>query len=283
MDWRKILINRKPDIHKGDCGHVFAIGASPGLSGALCLAAQASLKIGAGLVTVGVPKELEPIFEIKLTEVMSLALPSKKGVLDSASFSRIKDFSLRRKTAVLAVGPGISSASAVQSLIGKIVTQIDLPIVLDADGINALAKNMALLKRSRHKLILTPHLGEFSRLIKKPVGRIAGNRKRLAKEFALRYNLVLVLKGHKTIVTDGKSFFENTTGNPGMATAGSGDVLTGMIAGLLAQIPREPKALFQAAKLGVYLHGLAGDLAVKEKTQAGLIAGDMIEKLPLAI
>ena len=273
------LCKRKPETHKGDYGRLLVVGASRGLTGAVCLCAQAALRAGCGLVTVCVPSSLNPIFEIKLTEVMSFPLrESEKGVLSPAAFGQIRDLS--RKADVLAVGCGASRENSAQILIRKVIRDIANPCIIDADGINALSGNLDLLqKRKENNLILTPHYGEFSRLINKSVDYIIKKRKALAKEFALRYNLILVLKGHRSIVTDGKRFFENKSGNPGMATAGSGDVLSGIISSLFAQ----GMELFDAAKFGVYLHGLAGDYAAREKTQNCLIASDIIEYLPRAI
>lgn len=277
MQLPKQLSKRKTDTHKGDYGYVFVVGGSPGLSGAVCLCAQAALRAGAGLVKVAVSKSLHSIFEIKLTEVMSLPLADQGGNLSDKGFYQIKEAS--KKADILAVGPGAGLNSSTQKLIVKIVKKIDKPLVLDADAINTLALDKeALLKRKSQQVVLTPHLGEFSRLIKKEVLLIK-NRKKLAKDFALRYNLILVLKGNNTLVTDGKKFFENSTGNPGMATAGSGDVLSGLIAGLAAQ----GIELYKAAQAAVYLHGLAGDLAAKEKTENCLIASDLLDYLPQAI
>jgi len=255
------------------------LGGSLGLTGAVCLTAKAGLKIGAGLVTVGIPCSLNSILEIKLTEVMTLPLPeTAHHTLAEEAYSKIEEFI--EKIDVLAIGGGASRDLSTQKLILKVVSQINRSMVIDADGINAVATNIESLQRRREKaFILTPHLGEFSRLVKKEVNYLKKRGKELAKNFAFRYNLILVLKGHRTIVTDGKEIFENTTGNPGMATAGSGDVLTGIIAGLVA----EGMDAFNSAKLGVYLHGLAGDLAAEDKTQAGLVASDIIEYLPKAI
>ncbi len=273
------LHKRDPDTHKGDFGHIFVLGGSLGLTGAVCLTAKAGLKIGAGLVTVGIPCSLNSILEIKLTEVMTLPLPeTAHHTLAEEAYSKIEEFI--EKIDVLAIGGGASRDLSTQKLILKVVSQINRSMVIDADGINAVATNIESLQRRREKaFILTPHLGEFSRLVKKEVNYLKKRGKELAKNFAFRYNLILVLKGHRTIVTDGKEIFENTTGNPGMATAGSGDVLTGIIAGLVA----EGMDAFNSAKLGVYLHGLAGDLAAEDKTQAGLVASDIIEYLPKAI
>lgn len=273
-----VQLLRKPNTHKGDYGYVLVIGASPGLSGAVCLSAQSSLAIGAGLVRVAVPKSLNNIFEIKLTEVMSLPLPEVNGCLCLDSFGTIRK--VLDKVDVLIVGPGAGLNNSTQRLIIKIVKSIDKPIVLDADGITALAGDLTVLNKRKNKdLVITPHYGEFSRLINSDVGKIKRERKGLAGKFALRYNLTLVLKGNRSLVTNGRDIFENITGNPGMATAGMGDVLSGLIAGLIAQGLKP----FTAAKLGVYLHGLSGDLAVKDKTVNCLIASDIIAYLPKAI
>jgi len=272
------LYRRKSDTHKGDYGYVFILGGSRGLTGAVCLAAQACLRIGAGLVKVGVPFSLNNILETKLTEAITLLLKEIKGNLSVSAFEQIKG--ILSKIDVVALGCGVGLYPSTKKLMLKIIKEIDKPLIVDADAINALAENLEVLKKRKSKnLILTPHLKEFSRLIKVDIEEIKKKRKFLVKEFAFKYNLILVLKGYRTLVSDGKEFFENKTGNPGMATAGSGDVLTGMIAGLVAQ----GISCFEAAKWGVYLHGLSGDLAAKEKTQMCLIASDIIECLPKAI
>ena len=269
------LLKRKSDTHKGDYGYVFVVGGSPGLTGAVCLAANAALKIGAGLVRVGIPKSLNDIFEVKLTEVMSFSLADKSGYISDEAFKQIKG--LLDKIDVMVLGPGAGLKATTKNLILKIIKEIDKPIVVDADALSALASNLEILnKRKSKNLILTPHLGEFSRLLKLDKLKIKKKRKELVKEFALRYNLTLVLKGNGSLVSDGKKIFENNTGNPGMATAGMGDVLCGMIGGLTAQ----GLNCFEAAKTGVYLHGLAGDCAAKEKGENCLIASDVIEYLP---
>lgn len=272
------LLKRNPDTHKGDYGHVLIVGGSPGLTGAVCLCVNAALRTGAGLVTAGVPRSLNAVFEVKLTEVMTMPLEDNDGFLSLKAFNRIKD--ILRKIDVVVLGPGASLKDSAQKLIVKLIKEVDKPLVVDADGITAVASHLDVLdKRKSGKLILTPHLGEFSRLINLSVEEIKRARKELVKKFSLRYNLTLVLKGYHTLVSDGKQLFENTTGNPGMATAGCGDVLAGIIAGLAAQ----GIDCFSAAKTGAYLHGKAGDLAAKDKTQACLIASDVIEYLPGAM
>lgn len=272
------LRKRKTDTHKGDYGYVFVLGGSLGLTGAVCLCAGAALKTGAGLVKTGVPESLAGIFEVKLTEVMTMPLEETvQKTLSLGAFEKIRDNI--EKIDVIALGCGAGLDESTKKLIWKIIENIDKTLIIDADGLGALAENLEVLQLRKSKnIVLTPHLGEFSRLTKLSIEQIKKQRKKLAKEFALRYNLTLVLKGWRTLVTDGRALFENTTGNPGMATAGSGDVLTGIIAGLTAQ----GIDCFSAAKLGVYLHGKAGDLAVRDKTQNCLIASDIIEYLPKA-
>jgi ADP-dependent NAD(P)H-hydrate dehydratase / NAD(P)H-hydrate epimerase len=271
------ILKRNPNTHKGDYGHVLILGGSPGLTGAVCLSAKAALRTGCGLVTVGIPKSLNSIFEVKLTEIMSLPLADQRGFLDRDAFKEIEE--ILNKIDVIVLGPGASLKGSTQALLRKITKSIDKPLVIDADAITAIsADSDILLKRKAKDVVLTPHEGEFKRLIKVKSAEAEKTRKELVKGYALRYNLTLVFKGHGTLVSDGKKLFENTTGNPGMATAGSGDVLTGIIAGLIAQ----GLSAFEASKFGVYLHGLAADLAVKDKTQNALIATDIIEYLPKA-
>jgi ADP-dependent NAD(P)H-hydrate dehydratase / NAD(P)H-hydrate epimerase len=272
------LLNRKADSHKYDYGYVLVIGGSPGLVGAPCLCAQAALKIGAGLVRAAVPKSLNSIFEMNLLEVMTLPVADKGGYFCERSFDAIKP--LLGKIDVLAIGCGASVNKETQSFLRKIVQTVDKPMVVDADALTALAGHMMTLeKRRASNVVLTPHVGEFSRMTGVDNNRIINQRKELVKKFALRYNLTLVLKGDHTLVSDGKAFFENSTGNPAMAKAGTGDVLSGMIAGLMAQ----GLSGFDAARLGVYLHGLSGDLAAKAKTEMCLLASDIIDYLPEAI
>ena len=273
-----LLRKRKADTHKGDYGYVLVVGGSPGLTGAVCLASLSALRIGAGLVTAAIPKTLNPIFETKLTEVMTLPLKDDKGFLSLEDFSGISD--ILERVDVVAIGPGASRSPSAQMLILKLIKELNKPLVIDADGINALAGNLNVLKKRKTKdIVLTPHLGEFSRISGISIDKIKKNRKSLVKEFALRYNLTLVLKGSGSLISNGQETIENKTGNPGMATAGSGDVLTGMIAALIAQ----GLNCFEAAKIGTYLHGLAGDLAAKELTQNCLIASDIINYIPRAI
>jgi len=290
MDWKRILIKRDKDTHKGDYGHVLIVGGSKGLTGAVCLSASVCLKTGAGLVTVAVPESLNHIFEIKLTEVMTFPLKDYRGVISPESFKDMSKFVARKRVNVLGIGPGLSLGKGIKQLVNNVINLKGPALVLDADALNVLDVKKSLEKRKNRFIILTPHLGEFSKLTGVPVNEIKKKRKKLAKEFALRYNLILVLKSDNTIVTDGKDIFENSLGNPGMATAGSGDVLTGIICGLVSQALKKTdsridkmRILFESAKLGVILHAMAGDIGVKYLSQACLTASDIIECLPKAV
>ncbi len=267
---------RPADAHKGAFGHVIVIAGSAGYSGAAYLTSQAAALSGSGLVTLAIGKSLYPIMAVKLTEVMvkpffetkdySLSLLAEKEMIAFAE-----------KCSVLAIGPGISQNKETQTLVRNIVGRIDKPAVLDADGINAFVGHLEDLKKAKARLVLTPHAGEMARLIGKDAAEINSARKDVALAFANEYNTVLVLKGHNTVVAaPGGDIYVNETGNPGMATGGTGDILTGMIASFIGQ----GIAPFTAAVLGVHFHGLAGDVAAKEKGQLSLIATDLLDKLP---
>ncbi len=284
------LLQRKPDSHKKDFGHVFVVAGSPRYSGAGVLCAEALMRTGAGLVTLGIPESLNnAIIKIKLKEVMTLPLAeTKDGVLGTSCYKKINDFC--EHIDVLVIGPGLGQNKITQVLVRKVIKDINKPMVIDADGLNALAGHLDLLRnqetaclpagRETRNLILTPHPKEMSRLLGITVNKVQSNRESVALDFAKKYKVTLVLKGYNTVVADYKNnLYINKTGNPGMSTAGSGDILTGMIAALLGQ----SLTAFESAKYGVYLHGLAGDLAAKEKTQICLIASDIIGKIPNAV
>ncbi|MGB2705926.1 MAG: NAD(P)H-hydrate dehydratase [Candidatus Omnitrophota bacterium] len=270
---------RKEDTHKGDFGHVFVVAGSRGMTGAAYLASQAALLSGSGLVTCGIPESLNAVMEVKLTEAMTLALPgTKEGSLAQTAEKEIINFA--EKTDVIALGPGLSRHRETQKLVLNLLKGIQKPIVLDADGVIALIGNCDMLKKRKAPTILTPHPGEMSKLIAKDIGAIRRNREKIALGFAKKYGVILVLKGHGTVVADSKSSaYTNRTGNSGMSTAGAGDVLTGMVASFVGQGINP----YSAAVIGVYLHGLAGDIAAREKGQFSMMAGDLLEKLPQAI
>lgn len=271
------LLRRKADSCKNDFGQVFILAGSAAMLGAAALTAKSALRSGAGLVSVGVAKSLNGALQKKVAnETMTKPLAeTKEGTISLNSFSAIKRF--LEKTDVLAVGPGLSQNKSTQRLIRRLIKLKNPAMVIDADGLNALVGHLDKFLGIK---ILTPHPGEMARLLNTASSVIQKQRKDIAKNFAKKYNCIVVLKGRKTVVADktGKIYI-NKTGNPGMATAGAGDVLTGIIAGFLAQ----GITPFEAAKYGVYLHGLAGDLAARTKTQLGMIASDIIEKIAEAI
>ena len=267
---------RNPDAHKGDFGHALIIAGSTGYTGASYLASQAAMRAGSGLVTLAVPESIYAVMASKLTEVMVRpVVATKEGCFSVIAEKELLDFA--KKCNALGIGPGLSQNKETARLVKSLITKIDSPIVLDADGINAFSGCADCLKKAKGALILTPHSGELSKLTGKSVEDIRKTRKDIALEVALEYNTVLVLKGQGTVVasSDGKVYV-NQTGNPGMASGGVGDVLTGIITGFLAQ----GVECFNAAVLGAYFHGLAGDLALKDKGHLGLIATDLLEKLP---
>jgi len=274
----KGILVRRGDTHKNLCGRVLIVAGSTGLTGAAVLSARAALKSGAGVVTLCVPESLNPVFEIKLTEEMTCPLPdNSRGFLTD---SNAKDI-LKRLAGydVLVLGPGLSRNPGTEKLAQTLALKSPVPVVLDADGLNAFAGRAALLKKARSSLVITPHEGEFRRMT--GVKKIGEGPERIGT--LLRWQKTLgigiVLKGAPTLVSFGKGkAFINTTGNPGMATAGAGDVLTGLIGGLFAQ----SKDLASASLTGVYLHGLAGDAAALELTQNCLTAQDLIDFLPSA-
>ncbi len=274
------LLRRKPDSHKGNYGHILILAGSSRFSGAALLCCQAAMRSGAGLVTLGIPKSINiALIKNKPKEVMTLPLPeTKKGTLSLKAFATISRF--LKNVDVLIIGPGLGNHKSTYALIRKIIKKTNQPIIIDADAINALSKHLRILKDHKGEIILTPHQKEISRLLNIDINFVKKNRKVVAKKYAKYYNTLIVLKGHATIVTDGKKqLYINKTGNPGMATAGSGDVLSGIIGAFTAQ----GLDVFKAAKYATYIHGLAGDIAAKDKTQISLIASDIINRIPDAI
>jgi len=267
---------RPADAHKGYFGHVLAIAGSAGYTGAAFLTSQAAALSGSGLVTLAVGKGIYPIMAAKLTEVMVKPFfETKDSSMSLLAEKELITFS--EKCDAVAIGPGISQNKETQQLVRILVGRLNKPMVIDADGINACVGHADILKSAKAKIVLTPHPGEMSRLIGKDVSEIQQNRKDIALKFAAEYNIVLVLKGRQTVVADPSGdVYVNETGNEGMATGGTGDILTGMIASFIGQ-GVEP---FIAAVLGVYYHGMAGDLAMKEKGALSLLATDLLNKLP---
>jgi len=271
------ILKRRPDTHKGDYGHILVIGGSIGFTGAPVLCAQAALRAGAGLVTLAVPEPIYFIVASQLTEVMVRPLPeSASGTLSVNAFATL--YPLFLKADCVALGPGLSQSPYAQRAVHRMVSSTDLPMVLDADGINAFSgKERKRLSQAKGSLVMTPHAGEMARLLKISTETVQKNRVKIARSAAREFRCTVVLKGHRTVVASprGETFI-NSTGNPGMATAGMGDLLTGMIAAFIGQ-GLDP---FTAARAGVYLHGLAGDIAAKKVGQVSLTAGDVLVALP---
>lgn len=271
------LINRKDDTNKYSYGHVLIIGGSPGTVGAPLLSAMASLRIGAGLVTIASSINVIDKLEKRVLEVMTLRIPEN----ENEAFDSLNKFIKERKISVVLIGPGLVNFNA--NLIKKLIANISIPTILDAGALTCFKDDLVKLKQAsiRNKqFIFTPHDGEFKKLTGIELPSDIHSRKEVAALYSKEFEVVLVSKANKTLVAgpDG-SIYENYTGNPGLATAGTGDVLAGIIAGLLAQ----GFTTFEASQLGVYLHGLAGDIAAQEKTQPGIIASDVIGYLPNAL
>jgi len=273
---RWLSIPRNPDTHKGDYGHLLVIAGSAGKTGAAAMACQAALRMGAGLVTLAIPKSLNGVMEMKLTEVMTEPLPeTPKQTLSLRAFGTVLRL-CENKRAVI-IGPGLGTFKETQSLALKLIKALNLPIILDADGLNALATQSKILPLTNRSLILTPHPGEMARLVRSQVKEVLEDRVGLSRSFSQSHHVHLVLKGHPTLISTPKGeVFINPTGNPGMASGGTGDVLTGMIGGLVCQ----GFDLLPSVQMAVYLHGMAGDEGAKEKGEKSLIATDIIEKIP---
>lgn len=275
----RIIPGRVANSNKGDFGKIMFITGSTGMTGSGRLASMASLRSGVGLVYTGVPKSLFNIYGVSLVEPIILPLEDKgSGYLAVECIPQILE-NMKRMD-ILAVGPGLTVSGGVPEIVEKIIEESDVPLVLDADALNSISGNTAVLKRLVVNAVVTPHPGEMARLAGLSINAVQADRMGVAKRFAAEYGVTVVLKGSKTVVAqpDGRVFI-NPTGNAGMATAGAGDVLTGIIAGLAAQgIPIE-----EAAIAGVYLHGLAGDAAAAEMGMYALVASDIINYLPQAL
>lgn len=242
------------------------------MTGAAVLAASAALCGGSGLVTLAAPRPVLALLAKKLPpEIMTLPLEKRAA-------KPLLSFITRRRVTALALGPGLGRLGAIAAAVREVVRRSTCTLVLDADGLNAFAGKPDLLKKHRSALILTPHDGEFRRLFSKTPPPSLSERSALAKKWSRIYDVLLVLKGHETVVSDGHSVYVNDTGNPGMAKGGSGDVLTGLVAAFAGQ----GLSAFQAAAWGVYFHGLAGDLAVKKTGQLSMTASDLLATLPQA-
>jgi len=269
---------RMPDAHKGTTGHLLVVAGSPGKTGAAAMTAISALRSGAGLVTLGIAESLNPVLESQVLEAMTAPLPETQpgpGVLGESAFDTI--INLMEEKKCIAIGPGLGQAKKTKNLVQKIVKSSPIPLVVDADGLNSLAGDAQVLKNARAPVILTPHPGEMARLMDTGVGAVQQDRIKCARDFATGFNVHLILKGARTVIAhpDGRVFI-NPTGNAGMASGGMGDVLTGIIAGLIVQ-GLSPE---YACRAGVYLHGAAADSLVETIGPYGYLASDVMKAVP---
>lgn len=269
-DVLNILPERKADSHKGDYGKILLLCGSVGYTGAAALAAMGALRSGAGLVFVGVPERIYNIEAVKLTEAIVFPLPDEDGKLSGKAIGTIRKY-LKTMDAVL-IGPGLGICAGTMAVLETVLREFEGPVVVDADGISMLAINPQWLKERKAPTILTPHEGEFRRL------GIALEEERLtgAMLAARELGCVMLRKGYETVITDGKEYYVNHTGNPGMAVGGSGDVLAGILTSLLGQGIDS----LQAAACAAYLHGAAGDRCAEKMGQYGMLPTDMLQELP---
>ena len=275
---RELVPLRAAESHKGDFGRVLIVGGSMGKTGAAHLAALGALRSGAGLVTIATPRSCVPILAAMTPEYMTLPLEeSPEGTIDYAALERVLDF----PADVIAVGPGISTNPATAAFVIGLVERAGVPLVIDADALNAFAgEPERLAGRDGVEMVITPHPGEMARLVNKGVEAVQHDRLNIARDVAAAHKLHVVLKGHRTIIAGPEDrAFINLTGNPGMATGGTGDVLTGMIAAWFAQL-LDPEA---ACKIGVYLHGAAGDLAEADEGDVSMTATDVVAHISDAL
>ncbi|MDR3049690.1 MAG: NAD(P)H-hydrate dehydratase [Elusimicrobiota bacterium] len=263
-------LKRNPDSHKYDYGHILSIAGSKYMPGAGVLCCNAVLRCGAGLITHAIKDDFFQITaSLSKSETIFVSYKTANDILD---------YIHKRRVSSLIIGPGLTESASTRAFIIKIISKISLPLILDASGLSSFAGKYKLLKSAKARLIITPHEGEFSKLSGLPISAIKQDAKTIAAAFAKENNLILILKRHNTIVTDGKQIYINDSGTPAMASAGSGDVLCGIIAAFCAK----NCDLFEASKFAVWIHGLAGEYAQKEKGNC-LIASDIIESIPMII
>ena len=269
-DILEILPNRRPDSHKGDYGRVLLLCGSRGYTGAAAMAAMGALRSGAGMVYLAVPESIYVIEAVKLTEPVVLPMPDANGMFSSETSEQLVNL-LPKMDAVL-IGPGIGCSDGTYVTVKYILEQFNGPVILDADGINVLQGHIDILRGRTSPTILTPHIGEFRRLS----DHVSSDRISDAIHLATDTGTVVLLKGNKTVITDGNDVYVNPTGNPGMAVGGSGDVLGGIIAALLGQ----GISPILAAACGAWLHGAAGDICAEQIGQYGMLPTDMLQVLP---
>lgn len=262
----KLIPRREKYLHKGDFGRTAIVAGSIGFTGAAFIATEAAVKTGAGLVTLCCSEKIQNILSEKLVEAMTISFKNKDKLNE-----------VLKKSDVIAVGPGLGNNEGTLKIVTDIIRYINCPIVIDADAINVLKDNIDILKEKNNKIILTPHLGEMSRITGIAIEKIQKNKLEIAKQFAKEYNIILILKGYNTVITDGDKLMVNTTGNSAMASGGMGDCLTGIIAALISQ----GFDSFEAAYVGAYIHGYCGDKLSKERFCVS--ASDVFKEIPFVL
>ena len=286
MEVIRNIFKRKKNSYKNNFGHILVIASSYNMPGAGVLCSNASICSGAGLVTFAFPKSAYPVIAKNIKpEIMLLPLEEKNNQFTNKAKKQILNFIEKRKITSVVIGCGCGKNSSVKNLIKSIIKKFEIYVIIDADGINSLANQQknSILKdfvNSKAKIIITPHPKEFERISGVKYIDESSYRKKITKTFAKDNKIICVLKGYKTVVSDGNKVYINNTGNPGMATAGSGDVLSGIIA---AFVCNENKNLLLKVSTAVYIHGLAGDIASKTKTQVSMTASDIIDNIYSAI
>ncbi|MBW1996972.1 MAG: NAD(P)H-hydrate dehydratase [Deltaproteobacteria bacterium] len=270
---------RRKDMHKGNRGHLLVLAGSTGKTGAATMTCLGALRAGAGLVTLGIPGSLNAILESKLTEAMTFPLPeTPDGCLSLEAEDEV--IRLMEGKSALAIGPGLSTNQETSELVSRIIKACRIPVVIDADGVNALSKDSQVLATCRGKAVLTPHPGEMGRLIGKSAAEIQADRVGTALDYARSSGCFLVLKGARTLIANPEGrLYVNPTGNPALSSGGSGDVLTGLIAGFLARgVP-----IMESAVAGVYIHGVAADLLAEDMGESGILAGELLDAVPFVM
>jgi len=277
---KRLIIKRDKDSHKGDYGKVLIIAGSKGMTGAAILAGKSALKAGAGLVTIACPASERFIITAALPEAMTLPLSDKNGVVSLKAAKEILKWQKIKKYDMALIGPGLSLLKEAPLFAVEVIKKLQMPMIIDADALNALT--LKPLSASSLPRIMTPHLGEMKRLLKTD----SSDRKSLALKLFNKTGAIIIMKGDKTLIKSKDDFYENTTGGPALSKGGSGDILAGLIAGLWAQAGKHngysDKTAFESSILGVYLHGLCGDLASRKLTERCVLAGELLDYLPAA-
>ncbi|MDD2523652.1 MAG: NAD(P)H-hydrate dehydratase [Endomicrobiia bacterium] len=280
------IFDRSPLSYKNDFGHILVIGSSYNMPGAGVLCANSAIRSGAGLVTFAFPESAYPVIAKNIKpEIMLLPLKEKNKKITNKAQKEILEFIEKKNIKSVAIGCGVGQDINIKQIIKSIINKFDIYVVIDADGINSFQKEQknGVIKdfvNAKAKIIITPHPKEFERISGITYNSTDFFREQITKTFAKNNDIICVLKGHRTVVSDGNNIYNNNTGNAGMATAGSGDVLTGIIS---AFVCNKDKSLILKVATAVYIHGLAGDKASKEKTQTSLIASDIIDNIASAI